>query len=102
MSAKAEHQNKIGVAGRKGARINQVETALPLSNHTQPSSGPASQGESCKSQKKGSKPNTLGTALEAVQSNLASPKEAFDRTSALVERNWINISICATAHLPFP
>ena len=53
MSAKAEHQNKMGVAGRKGARVNQVETALPLSNHTQPSSGPASQGESSKSQKKG-------------------------------------------------
>ena len=29
MSAEKEHQNKMGVAGRKGARVNQVETASP-------------------------------------------------------------------------
>ena len=87
MSAEAEHQNKMGVAGRKGARVNQVETASPPSNQTQPNSSPAPQGESSKSQKKEPKPNTLVTALEAVQSNLASLKEAFDRVSAPVERN---------------
>ena len=32
MSAEVEHQNKIGVAGRKAARFNQVETASPPSN----------------------------------------------------------------------
>ena len=87
MSAEKEHQNKMGVAGRKRARVNQVETASPLSNQTQPSSGPVPQGESSKSQKKEPKPNTLVTALEAVQSNLASLKEAFDRVSAPVERD---------------
>ena len=39
MSAEAEHQNKMGVADRKGARVNQVGTASSLSNQTQPSSG---------------------------------------------------------------
>jgi len=87
MSAEAEHQNKMGVAGRKGARVNHVETASPPSNQTQPSSSQTPQSESSKSQKKEPKPNTLVTALEAVQSNLASLKEAFDRVSAPVERN---------------
>ena len=87
MSAEAEHQNKMGVAGRKGAKVNQVETASPPSNQTQLNSSPAPQGESSKSQKKEPKPNTLVTALEAVQSNLASLKEAFGRVSAPVERN---------------
>lgn len=87
MSAEAEHQNKMGVADRKGARVNQVETASSLSNQTQPSSGPAPKGQSSKSQKKEPKPNTLVTALEAVQSNLASLKESFDRVSAPMERN---------------
>ena len=40
MSAEKEHQNKMGAAGRKGARVNQVEPDSPLSNQTQPSSGP--------------------------------------------------------------
>ena len=31
MSAEVEHQNKMGVAGRKGVRVNQVETSSPLS-----------------------------------------------------------------------
>ena len=87
MSAEAEHHNKMGVADRKRARDNQVETALSLSNQTQPSSGPAPKGESSKSQKKEPKPNTLVTALEAVQSNLASLKESFDSVSAPMERN---------------
>ena len=87
MSAEVEHQNKMGVAGRKGGGVNQVKTASPPSNQTQPSSGPALQGESSKSEQKDPKPNTLVTALEAVQSNLASLKESFDRVSAPVERN---------------
>ncbi|CAH3156181.1 unnamed protein product [Pocillopora meandrina] len=87
MSAEAEHQNKTGVAGRKGARVNQVETASSPSNQTQLNSSPAPQGESSKSQKKEPKPNALVTAFEALQSNLASLKEAFDRVSAPVERN---------------
>ena len=87
MSAEVEHQNKMGVAGRKGGRVNQGQTVSPSSNQTQPSSGPALQGESSKSQQKEPKPNTLVTALEAVQSNLASLKESFDRVSAPVERN---------------
>ena len=87
MSAEAEHQNKMGVADRKVARVNQVETASSLSNQTQPSSGLVPKGESSKSQKKEPKPNTLVTALEAVQSNLASLKESFDRVSAPMERN---------------
>ena len=87
MSAEKEHQNKMGVACRKGARGNQVETASPLSSQTLPSSGPVPQGESSKSQKKEPKPNTLVTALEAVQSSIASLKEALDRVSAPVERN---------------
>ena len=38
MSAEVEHQNKMGVAGRKGVRVNQVETASPLSSQlSQPS-----------------------------------------------------------------
>ena len=87
MSAEAEHQNKMGVAGRKGVRVNQVETASPPGNQTQTSSSQTPQSESSKPQKKEPKPNTLVTALEAVQSNIASLKEAFDRVSAPVERN---------------
>ena len=88
MSAEVEHQNKMGVAGRKGVKVNQVETASPLSSQlSQPSSSQAPQNESNKSQKKEPKPNTLVAALEAVHSNLASLKEAFDRVSAPAERN---------------
>ena len=88
MSAEVEHQNKMGVAGRKGVKVNQVETASPLSSQlSQPSSSQAPQNESNKSQKKEPKPNTLVAALEAVHSNLASLKEAFDRVSASAERN---------------
>ena len=87
MSAEAEHQNKMGVAGRKGVRVNQVETASPPGNQAQTSSSQIPQSKFSKPQKKEPKPNTLVTALEAVQSNLASLKEAFDRVSAPVERN---------------
>ena len=87
MSAEAEHQNKMGVAGRKGAKVNQVETASPPGNQTQTSSSQTPQSEGSKPQKKEPKPNTLVRALEAVQSNLVSLKEAFDRFSAPVERN---------------
>ena len=87
MSAEAEHQNKMGVADRKGARVNQDETASSLSNLTQPSSGLVLKGERSKSQKKEPKPNTLVIALEAVQSNLTSLKESFDRVSSPMERN---------------
>ena len=87
-AAEVEHQHKMGVAGRKGVRVNQVETASPPSDQLcQPSSSQTPQNESIKSQKREPKPNTLVTALEAVQSNLASLKEAFDRVSAPVERN---------------
>ena len=83
-----EHQHKMGVAGRKGVRVNQVETASPPSKQLcQPSSSQTPQNESIKTQKREPKPNTLVTALEAVQSNLASFKEAFHRVSAPVERN---------------
>ena len=38
MSAEVEHQNKMGVAGRKGVKVNQVETASSLSSQlSQPS-----------------------------------------------------------------
>ena len=66
------------MAGRKGVRVNQVETASPPGNQTQTSSSQTPQSESSKPQKKEPKQNTLVTALEAVQSNLASLKEAFD------------------------
>ena len=88
MAAELEHQNKMGVTGRKGVRVNQVETASPPSKQLcQPSSSQTPQNESIKSQERELKPNTPVTALEAVQSNLASLKEAFDRVSAPVERN---------------
>ena len=67
MSAEAEHQNKMGVAGRKGVRVNQVETASPPGSQTQTSSSQIPQSESSKPQKNEPKPNTLVTALEAVQ-----------------------------------
>ena len=87
-SAETEHQNKMGVAGRKGARVSQIETpSAPSDVQPQPNSSQAPQGGCSKPQKKEPKPNTLVTALEAVQSNLASLKEAFDRVSAPVERN---------------
>ncbi|KAL9964944.1 hypothetical protein ACROYT_G028661 [Oculina patagonica] len=82
MSAETEHQNKMGVAGRKGARVSQIETpSAPSDVQPQPNSSQVPQGECTKSQKKEPKPNTLVTALEAVQSNLVSLKEAFDRCS---------------------
>ena len=75
----------MGVAARNGARVNLVDTDSPPSNQTQPSSNQTPQGENSKSQTK--RPNTLVTALEAMQSNLASLKVAFDRVSDPVERN---------------
>ena len=57
-SVEVEHRNKMDVAGRKGARVNQVETASPLSNQlSQTTSSQTPQNESSKSQKKEPKPN---------------------------------------------
>ena len=72
MSAEVEHQNKMGVAGRKWARDNQVETASPPSNQlTQPSSSQTPHNESTKS-KKGSKAKYTGdsTGSSAVKPRL--------------------------------
>lgn len=77
MSAEMERQNKMGVAGKKGLRVNHVETSPTPSDPTQVHLGQASQSESGKSQKKETKPNSLVTALEAVQSNLAFPEGGF-------------------------
>ena len=87
MLAEAEHQNKMGVTGRKGVKVNQVETASPPGNRTQTSFNQTPQSESSKPQRNEPKPNTLVTALEALQSNLASLKEAFYRVSAPVEKH---------------
>ena len=46
MAAELEHQNKMGVAGRKGVRVNQAETASPPSNQLcQPSPRRGSQSQ---------------------------------------------------------
>ena len=63
MLAEAEHQNKIGVTGRKGVRVNQVETASPPGNRTQTSSNQTPQSERSKPQRKEPKPNTLSNLV---------------------------------------
>ena len=53
MSTEVEHQIKMGVAGRKWARVDQVETASPPSKQlTQPSSSQTPRNESTKSKKR--------------------------------------------------
>ena len=49
--------------------------------------GQTPQNESAKSVKKEAKPNSLVAALEAVQSDLASLKQAFDKAHTPSERN---------------
>lgn len=87
MSAEMERQNKMGVAGKKGLRVNHFETSPTPSDPTQVHLGQASQSESGKSQKKEIKLNSLVTALEAVQSNLVSLKEAFDKSQTPAEKS---------------
>ena len=60
-------------------------TSSAPSNSSKGQLGQACQGESVKSAKKETKPNSLVTALEAVQSDLASLKQDKDHTPS--ERN---------------
>lgn len=89
MSAETEHQNKMGVASKKGPRINQIGTVpIPIrSDPSQPDLSQTPQGERGKPQKKETRPNSLAAALETVESNLASLKESIDRVSIPAKRN---------------
>ena len=87
MSAETERHKKMSPNGKNGLRVNQVGTSSAPSNSAQGQSGQACQSESVKSVKKETKPNSLVTALEAVQSDLASLKQAFDKAHTPAERN---------------
>ena len=85
MSVETERYDKMSSGSKKGLRVNQVETSSAPSNSSKGQLGQACQGESVKSAKKETKPNSLVTALEAVQSDLASLKQDKDHTPS--ERN---------------
>lgn len=86
ISVEIKDENKMGAAGKKGPRVRQVGTASADSNPTQFHSNQASPSENGKAHKKETKPNSLVKALEAVQSNLPSLKERFDKAHTPVER----------------
>ena len=73
--------------GKKGLRVNQVGTSSVSSNPTQGQPDQTPQNESFKTVKKEAKPNSLVAALEAVQSDLASLQQAFDKAHAPSEKN---------------
>ena len=87
ISAETERHNKMSPGGKKGLRVNQVGTFSAPSNSAQGQSGQACQRQSVKSVKKETKPNSLVTALEAVQSDLASLKQVFDKVHTPAETN---------------
>ena len=86
MSAEMERCNKMSSSGKKGLRVNQVRNSSVSSNPALGQPGQTPQSESAKSVKKEAKPNSLVTALEAIQSDLTSLKQAFDKTHISSER----------------
>ena len=86
MSAEMERYNKMSSGGKKGLRVNQVGTSSVSSNPAPGQPGQTPQSESAKSVKKEAKPNSLVTALEAVQSDLTLLKQAFDKAHTSSER----------------
>ena len=86
MSAEMERYNKMSSGGKKGLRVNQVGTSSVSSNPAPGQPGQTPQSESAKSVKKEAKPNSLVTALEAIQSDLTSLKQAFDKAHTSSER----------------
>ena len=65
--------------GKKDLRVNQVGTSSVSSNPAPGQPGQTPQSESAKSVKNEAKPNSLVTALEVIQSDLTSLKQAFDK-----------------------
>ena len=61
-------------------------TSSVSSNPAPGQPGQTLQSKSAKSVKKEAKPNSLVTALEAIQSDLTSLKQAFDKTHTSSER----------------
>ena len=86
MSAEMERCNKMSSGGKKGWRVNQVGTSSVSSNPAPGQPGQTPQSESAKSVKKEAKPNSVVTALEAIQSYLSSLKQAFDKAHTFSER----------------
>ena len=86
MSAEMERYNKMSSGGKKGLRVNQVGTSSVSSNPAPGQPGQTPQSESAKSVKKEAKPNSLVTALEAIQSDLTLLKQAFDKAHTSSER----------------
>ncbi|CAB3994586.1 Hypothetical predicted protein [Paramuricea clavata] len=76
VSAETERQNKMGVLGKKSLHVNQIDNS--------PDSGQESQNpnmrEKIGNEEKECKSNKLVAAMEAVQSDLASLKEAFNKS----------------------
>ena len=86
MSVEMKRCNKMSSGGKKGWRVNQVGTSSVSSNPAPGQPGQTPQSESAKSVKKEAKPNSLVTALEAIQSDLTSLKQAFDKAHTSSER----------------
>ena len=76
VSAETERQSKMGVSSKKNIQVNQVygsDCTLGSQNPKEKKNSDANQVKECK-------PNKLVAALEAVQSDLASLKEAFNNS----------------------
>ena len=86
MSAEMERFNKMSSGGKRGLHVNQVGSSSVSSNPAPGQPGQTPQSESAKSVKKAAKPNSLVTALEAIQSDFTSLKQAFDKTHTSSER----------------
>ena len=72
---------------RRAYVLNQVGTSSVPSNPARGQPVQTSQSESVKSVKEKTKPNSLVTALEALQSDLTSLKQSFDKAHSPSERN---------------
>ncbi len=76
VSAETERQNKMGVLGKRSALVNQIQNIPDPAQESQTPNAKKKTGN----QEKECKPNKLVAALEAVQSDLASLKEAFNKS----------------------
>lgn len=83
VSAETERQSKIGVSSKKSAQVNQIHDPNP----TPESQNPNVKKKSAVNQEKVHKPDKLVAALEAVQSDLASLKEAFNKSQVSVPKD---------------
>lgn len=80
VSTETEQQTKMGVTSKKSPQINQIGTHTNNPEFVQELQSLNTETKTATNHCKDSKPNNLVAALEAVHSDLASLKEAFNQS----------------------